>query len=335
VRAPANHLTTHETKKSVAYTPPVEMLPRAVTLISASQTVHCTAARLLVAAINVHIMPELLKNHGTIMKLVSRALKCWFFGVGIILESSVWAKILPVKFVDCSDVQELRIATGMFGINVISDEPEFTNELSQKLERIACRTTYAAWRMEQRRLPWLNGLRFEISKLVKGESLQAAHEGIFNHKVLITTGLLRAMNEDQLLWTIGHELGHGVHNHQAKKNATRVAGFVVAVGGAWLFAKGRTTVAVVLAATGMTAVVCGPGLLSLSQELDADIYGLRMLNSGLGVGLIDAKNIAVSAVSFRGLQPAERCKPSQDNLHHSVEDRIDALNTYSNEAPVP
>ena len=228
--------------------------------------------------------------------------------------------------VDCKELIKL---TEVFTIRVHSDTPEFTGALPEKLSRTACKVTYAAWKSGGQKKAWLNGLLFSVTKTIDGSDFQAAMGGVVSRKVTITTAMLEKSKEEHLLWILAHELGHGVLNHRLKKLGTRIAGVGVAAAGIVAFVKGKPKVAIGLATAGMAAVVCGPGVLSLSQEVDADLYSLKLLNAGLGIPLPNSKLIAVSALLLTGNSAAETCRPSKDNLHPATSDRVKAMKDYS------
>lgn len=161
--------------------------------------------------------------------------------------------------VDCAtDVQ------APLSIEVVNRSGKQDEQLVRKLETAACKASYGAMKeaASQGKHPeWIQGLLFVIVDDISGNKLEASFQRRFGGAparwVDVTEPLLSTAPANQLVWTLGHELAHGVLKHQEVKKAIFVGGTTAAlVGGMGVLAAKSFTHKIVV---GVVAGVVGVG----------------------------------------------------------------------------
>lgn len=183
-------------------------------------------------------------------------------------------------------------------------------------------------------VPWMLSLPVEFVPELGGLELQAQ----FERKLLTsrprvlqaTVGVIQHYSADELLWLFGHELGHGVMHHKEKQMGTRAGGAFVGLVGAGGAVVGKTVLrrgaAAAVGAAGVATAVCGPAKVSLRHELQADEFGVRVLQR-MGASLSSAKTVAAQLMQ-KSPSPEETCSSTLGtgkSTHPSSAERAQAI----------
>lgn len=185
-----------------------------------------------------------------------------------------------------------------------------------KAHRTLCRGLYGAYKEAQARrinTPWMLNLPVEFVANIKGHPQQAEFErkalGTPARVMRVTVELVQVFSEEELLWTVGHELGHGVLGHSMKQRSVRAGGVVAALGGAAgaVLARGslKKGAAVVVGAAGVAAATCGHAWVGPKHEHEADEFGVRAAQHA-GMTLTQVKAVAVALMNEHDA-PEEGC----------------------------
>lgn len=186
-----------------------------------------------------------------------------------------------------------------------------------KAHRTLCRGLYGAYKEAQARkraAPWLLSLPVQVVSDIKGNPQQAEfvadNEGAQRQVMRMTVQLFQVYSEEELLWTVGHELGHGVLSHGGTQRGVRLAGAVAAGVGGYAALKGRGLlkrgVSAAVGVAGVAAATCGHHWVGKRHEFAADEFGVRVAQHA-GLTLDKVKAVAVGLMNEQSA-PEEGCK---------------------------
>lgn len=237
----------------------------------------------------------------------------------------------PIEWVgsqrfDCAKISGLKLAANELTLLLFDKTSKPNQENLKKLHGPACKSAYGAREASGEGLEWLVDLPFALVDDIDGKTGQAYFKRDFlnipRRYVVVTSDLvLSDYPVNGLVWILGHELGHGAYGHYGKKVATQIAGGV-AIGGAIRlgFGKGflKKGIAAAVGTAGVVAFPCGGALLSPQQELNADIFGVRVLQK-LGHTLPSAKAITLKVLQPHKGDPEGACigRGRKDFLDHN------------------
>lgn len=205
-----------------------------------------------------------------------------------------------------------------------------------KLRKIACSAVAGAISVAEAEgisAEWLLTLPIYLVENIAGQPVQAQfvrNPGAAEpRKVLVTRGIIQQTTDDELLFFLGHELGHGVHGHAIKKKALVAGAAVIGTPlSGLLLTKGIVRKAIGAAAAVGTgaAVVCGTAFLSPRYEIDADVFGIRVMEKA-GVELANARNIGANALAANPEDAGSCLKGGRrdENPHPSTDARVKAI----------
>ncbi len=183
---------------------------------------------------------------------------------------------------------------------------------------------------------WFNGLPFVLVDDIDGATDQAQFrrkiilpwdDGV-PRLVLVASGTFAAYPKDGLVWTLGHELGHGVYGHSMKRKWLLAPSLMLIGAGmvlGWHY-KARRTQRLVGAAfilAGVTFFPTSHALFSKYHEMDADIFGVDAA-AHAGIGKARAKAVALKVLNEHSMNEDSwwYCGLPNLNVHPSTAERI-------------
>lgn len=205
---------------------------------------------------------------------------------------------------DCTIFANLDLPPEGITLNLVDSTSAPKQGNLATLHSVACKAAAAAVRAaadEGISTPWVNGLPIELVDEIDGMKDQAYFQrnlvGKPARSIQVGVALLEARFAKRALFILGHELGHGVYGHAAKKKAMRIAALWTAGGGAVaaIAKRGAVRVAGAAVAVGAGAAgACMPGAMSIRYELESDLFALRvMVQAGLPLKEAQAEAIAL------------------------------------------
>lgn len=213
------------------------------------------------------------------------------------------------------------------------------------LARPACLSLYGARQaatVAGEDTSWFNGLTFFLVDAIDGATDQAQFVRDIispwstgkSRYVVVASGTFAAYTKDELIWTLGHELGHGVYDDSMKrKPIIPVAAILIFVGfyRASLRTAGRPwrILGIVLILSGVAFLLSGHALFSKAHEMDADVFGVDAA-AHTGVGKALAKAAALSVLHAHPMEEERwyRCGGLNLNVHPSTEKRIKHIENF-------
>lgn len=208
-----------------------------------------------------------------------------------------------------------------------------------KLFTPACRSLYGAFQVavaSGKDTSWFNGFPFVLVDTLGGATDQALFErgmpwSEFPRQVKVATGIFSTYSSDQLIWTLGHELGHGVYGHaMLKKFNFNLIVITILIGVLWLFfADGWRweTAGAVVAAIGFAGYFAGSALISMCHEFSADKFGIEAAAHS-GMGTTGAESAALTMLQRHINDPEDpwfKCLIPNQNVHPAVQVRMDRI----------
>lgn len=187
-------------------------------------------------------------------------------------------------------------------------------DVKERFEVSVCASLYGSYlvgKANNKRLDWLNGLPVVLANEIKGERNMALFErgGLGDavpRRMAVTLTYVSLRSAEDLLWTLGHELGHGYYGHSRQQEfahlGKNVAAAATGVGGAVLmFKKGgavKKGLGAAMAVGGLAAATTDAPEKALAHrgEFQADEFGVRVLVA-LGYSLVDAQKVALDTLS--------------------------------------
>jgi len=231
-------------------------------------------------------------------------------------------------------------------VSVLS--PSLSEEGKRKLASALCLSLYGAKKEVQLMgtdEPWLHNLPVEVADKVNGFVLNAFFARTLGGEVgggevprvlRITSRVVEEYSQEELLWVMGHELGHGVLGHTFRKKSVRWVSSAGSFGAGITALMGKTLpnrvrlALGVISAAGAYVSACGPAFLGSFFESSSDEFGVRVAQNA-GLSLADAKQAALSLFE-RYPQEQGRCLDgnSKDHIfndggHPSTKDRAEAV----------
>lgn len=247
---------------------------------------------------------------------------------------------------DCADVLKvipnLQIKPKTLTI-VISDLTSSPNEKHlEDLAGPACRSLYGARQVAiaaHEGTSWFNGLPFVLVDDIDGATDQAQYQrklmfpwetGV-PRLVLVARGLFAKSSTNELIWTIGHELGHGVYTHSGKRKWLLLVSFVIIMFGAvlgWRHNAGRIqkVIGTLIVISGFVFYPISIALFSKFHEMDADIFGVKAA-AGAGIGNKEAQAAALNMLNRHKMDEDSwwKCGVPNQNVHPSTKERVDRI----------
>jgi hypothetical protein len=225
-------------------------------------------------------------------------------------EQSILDTVAAVE--DCAVVLKkapgVQLSRGTLTIRLIDRTSRPAEKHLQALAKPACLSLYGARQAaaaEGKSTGWMDGLPFLLEDRVQGADDQAEFQrtlvlGEFPRSVQVAAGTVSSYTQDELVWVLGHELGHGLYEHALKKDAAQYGGAMAALAGAGVAIAGRgavkRAVGAAVAVAGAAAAACGKAKLTMMQELDADAFGVRAVAQS-GMGQDKAKRLALAVLN--------------------------------------
>jgi Zn-dependent protease with chaperone function len=173
-----------------------------------------------------------------------------------------------------------------------------------KLRRAACTALKGAGLAEGTKPEWFAKLPFILVDGAKEGPYDATYQNGIQQAiessalVSVSVQLLKGFSEAELVWTLGHELGHGVNSDVGYKKAMDAAAFGAPIAGAILSSSSKLKALKGLA----KGAALGAGIYAYKKcwyapgsEKKADTYGLLVLEK-LNYDKTKAIGIATSAI---------------------------------------
>lgn len=233
-----------------------------------------------------------------------------------------------------------QLRPNMLNVRLIDRTAQPDEKHLAKLFAPACRSMYGAFQVAEAAgedTSWFNGLPFVLVDTLGGTADQARFErgmpwNEFPRQVKVASGTFSTYSTDQLVWTLGHELGHGVYGHSMlRKTIIPLSIILILAGG--LFAaiiakkwRGRTA-GTVVAAIGFASYVAGSALASMRHEFSADKFGMQAAaHSGMGITGAESAALTMLQRHINDLEdPWFQCALPNLNVHPAVQIRVDRI----------
>jgi Zn-dependent protease with chaperone function len=235
----------------------------------------------------------------------------------------------PAQPYDCSGKAAAMLLPGAFSVQLadISTPSKDAEDLLEVYGKAACKAAYSAWALTGFKKAWLPGMRFVMVDTVQGDDYQAFHTGITGHMVVATRRAVKQMGRSSfadlpLVWTLGHELGHGLHWDEGVKKGIGAAGAIVAtVGGLAVGVTRGAKAGIGTAVAGAALATCGKGLYGIKAEKDADRFGFRVLLRA-GVDYARAQEATIATLNSKQEGTGNPCGTGDISAHPSTESRV-------------
>jgi Zn-dependent protease with chaperone function len=212
----------------------------------------------------------------------------------------------------------------------------------ENLAEPACRSLYGARQVAiaaHEDTSWFNGLPFILVDNIDGVTDQAQYQRNFifpwetgaPRLVLVAKGMFAKSSSNELIWTLGHELGHGVYDHSRKRNWLLPVSFVIILGGAvlaWRHNAGRIqrVIGTLFIIAGFVFYPVSIASFSKSHEMDADIFGVKTA-ARAGIGNKEAQAAALNFMNGHKMNEDSwwKCGLPNRNVHPSTKERADRI----------
>jgi len=180
---------------------------------------------------------------------------------------------------------------------------------------------------------WFNRMPFFLVDAIEGATDQAQFRREMippwstgeSRYVLVASGIFATYTNGELVWTLGHELGHGVFGHSMKRKpivAVAISLMIVGFCLAWRRTPVRRTVGAVVILAGAVFLLTGHALFSKAHEMEADVFGVDAAALA-GAGSAPAKAAALSVLIAHPMAEESwcRCGGLNLNVHPSTVER--------------
>lgn len=209
----------------------------------------------------------------------------------------------------------------------------------QKLAVAACQILYGARRAAitaGEDTSWFNGVPFVLVDEINGATDQAQFrrkivlpwDEDFPRLVLVASGTIRSYTGAELVWTLGHELAHGVYGHSMKRKwiVFGSIGFIIlGMILAWHFKarKAQRVIGVGSILLGIVLYPVGHAVSSKYHEMSADIFGVDAAARS-GLEREQAKAVALKVLETHRMDEDSwwQCGLPNLNVHPSTAERI-------------
>lgn len=244
---------------------------------------------------------------------------------------------------DCAAVLQgtpgIQLAPRSLTIQVQDRTSHPSEENINKLLRAVCLSMYGARQAaaaEDEDTYWFTGLPFLLQDDLDGLTDQARFvRGMpwdeFSRSVEVGVGMSSTYLPNELLWTMGHELGHGVYGHAMldKWIVPLSLGFILLGAVLWgMQGAGprRRNFGRLVVALGVGSIVAGTAVASMHQELAADVFGVRAA-AQTGMGLAHAKEAALQILARHPAPPESwwTCRGINRDVHPATKTRVETV----------
>lgn len=260
---------------------------------------------------------------------------------------------LPLEKLACSEAQDTAARAGLQGPSALVTfaVQDLSVEEKARLGRAVCAALRNTRDLAQEKglvADWLMDLPVVVLASIKGSTFEAS----FNRTLLstprksvsLTSGLVKDTSEEELLWVLGHEMGHGVYDDGFLRAVLRmiwvgalavglILGLAVVLMGLGgrdnqRFRNGSAGLAFVLLLLALPVTYFGATALGHRAEFRADAFGLEV--SARAVGSMEcARKTAVDLVESRELTEQDFFDVWwSSSAHPSTANRAQALRDF-------